>query len=45
VTVQKERAITIPEDISLKFVTLDELRDFTKRKIGIFSITDYADKP
>ena len=45
VTVQKEREITIPNEIILKFVTLDELRDFTKRKIGIFSITVYADKP
>jgi ubiquinone/menaquinone biosynthesis C-methylase UbiE len=45
VTVQKEREITIPNELMQSHLTLDELRDFKTRKIGIFSITVYADKP
>jgi len=45
VTVQKEREITIPNELMQSHLTLDELRDFKTRKIGIFSITVYVDKP
>ena len=45
ITIQKERVINIPNEIMIKYMTLDELRDFKKRDIGIVSITVYADKP
>lgn len=45
ITVQKEREINLPDDLYLQYITLDELRAFKKAKIGIYSITVYADKP
>lgn len=45
ITVQKEREISLPNDLYLQYITLDELRDFKKEKVGIYSITVYADKP
>lgn len=45
ITVQKEREITLPNELYLHYITLDELRDFKKAKVGIFSITVYAEKP
>lgn len=44
-TVQKEREITIPNEIMMKYMSLDELREYKKRGTGIYSITVYADKP
>jgi len=44
-TIQKEREIIIPDEIMLQYVSPDELADFKKQGIGIFSITVYADKP
>lgn len=44
ITIQKERVIEIPNDIMLKYMTLDELREFKNKKTGIVSITVYADK-
>jgi arsenite methyltransferase len=44
-TVQKEREIDIPNEIYLAYMTLDQLRDFKKNRIGIYSITVYAEKP
>ncbi len=44
ISVQKEREINIPNEIMLKYMTLNELREFKQRRIGIFSITVYADK-
>jgi arsenite methyltransferase len=45
ITVQKEREINLPNDLLLQYITLDQLREFKKEKIGIYSITVYADKP
>lgn len=45
ITVQKEREITIPNEIMIQYMSLDELRDFKKAGTGIYSITVYADKP
>ncbi|MFA6457291.1 MAG: arsenite methyltransferase [Bacteroidota bacterium] len=45
VTVQKEREISIPNEIMLKYMTLDELRQFKRSGTGIYSVTVYADKP
>ena len=45
ITVQKEREIHIPNELLLRYISLDELREFKKNHVGIFSITVYADKP
>ncbi|WP_192350724.1 arsenite methyltransferase [Algoriphagus sp. Y33] len=44
ITLQKEKPITIPEDILSKYLTAEEVSDFNKGKTGIFSITVYAEK-
>jgi arsenite methyltransferase len=43
--VQKERRIDVPNDILSRILSLEELREFKKNKVGIFSITVYAEKP
>ncbi|WP_341836118.1 arsenite methyltransferase [Chitinophaga pollutisoli] len=45
VTIQKEKVITIPEDILGKYLTADELATFKSEQAGILSITVYAEKP
>lgn len=45
VRVQKERVIKIPDDIYLKFITVDELRKFKESGVNLISINVYADKP
>ena len=45
VAAQKQREIIIPNELMMKYMTLDELREFKRRRVGIFSITVYADKP
>lgn len=45
VTIQKEKPITIPDDILSKYMNEDMIRDFNSSSIGIFSITVYAEKP
>jgi len=44
-TVQKERRITIPDEILLQFVDADELAKIKQTGLGIYSITVYAEKP
>ncbi len=45
VAIQKEREIDVPNEILLKHISLEELREFKRRRVGIFSITVYAVKP
>lgn len=45
IAIQKERKIDIPNDVLAKFLTIDQLREYKKSRIGIFSITVYAEKP
>lgn len=42
---QKEKTITIPDDILEKYLSSEEIADFNKGETGIFSITVYAEKP
>ena len=42
---QKEKTITIPDDILEKYLSKQEIADFKKGETGIFSITVYAEKP
>ena len=44
-TVQKEKAISVPDEILLNYLSRQELADFKETGAGIFSITVYAAKP
>ena len=44
-TIQKEKIITVPDDILIKYLTAEELNLYKESKVGIFSITVYAEKP
>ena len=45
ITIQKEKTISIPDDILTKYLSATELSEFKKGTTGIFSITVYAEKP
>ncbi len=44
-TVQKKKAITLPDEILLEYLTKDEIDLAREQGAGIYSITVYADKP
>ena len=44
-TIQKERKIEVPNEILARHLSLEQLRDFKRNQIGIFSVTVYAEKP
>ena len=43
--IQKEKVISIPDDIMLKYLNPDELKQYKESEAGIFSITVYSEKP
>ncbi len=45
VTIQKEKAIVIPDDILKNYLSQDEIYSFKTGDTGIFSITVFAQKP
>jgi arsenite methyltransferase len=45
VQIQKDRVIDVPNEILLRHMTLDQLREFKRNRVGIFSVTVYAEKP
>jgi arsenite methyltransferase len=45
ITIQKEKVITLPDDILIKYLDSTELEAIKTRQTGIFSITVYAEKP
>ncbi len=45
ITVQKEKAIVIPDDILSNYLDAEQLASFKNGTTGIFSITVYAQKP
>jgi len=45
ITLQKEKAITIPDDILSKYIPEGQISEFNKGETGIFSVTVYAEKP
>jgi arsenite methyltransferase len=45
ITVQKEKAILIPDDILKNYLDKSELAEFKAGNVGIFSVTVYAEKP
>lgn len=44
-SIQKEKAINVPDDILKNYLTERELSEFRSGNTGIFSITVYAEKP
>lgn len=44
-TLQKEKAIIVPDDILKQYLNEDELHQFKNGNTGIYSITVYAEKP
>lgn len=45
VKVQKEKRITLPDEILREYLTAGEVEEFKTGKTGIYSITVYAEKP
>lgn len=45
ITIQKEKAIVIPDDILKYYLSQDEIQSFKTGDTGIFSITVFAQKP
>jgi SAM-dependent methyltransferase len=45
ITVQKEKAILVPDDILAGYLTREEITAFRNSNTGIYSITVYAKKP
>jgi len=45
ISLQKEKAIVIPDDILKNYLSAAELQEFKNGSTGIFSITVYAEKP
>ncbi len=45
ITIQKEKAIVIPNDILVNYLNPEEAAQFGSRESGIFSITVYAERP
>jgi len=45
ITIQKEKTITIPNDILEKYLTAEQMDSFQNGNTGIFSITVFAEKP
>ncbi|MBK7967769.1 MAG: arsenite methyltransferase [Bacteroidetes bacterium] len=44
ITLQKEKPIIIPDQILADYLTQDEIADYKKSDVGIYSITVYAEK-
>ncbi|MBI4945473.1 MAG: arsenite methyltransferase [Bacteroidetes bacterium] len=43
--VQKEKLITLPDDILADYLTPQQIQDYKNSGVGIYSITVYAEKP
>ncbi len=45
ITLQKEKVITIPDDILSNYLSTEQVKEFKNSGTGIFSITVFAEKP
>ncbi len=45
ITLQKEKPITIPDDILSKYLSPEDMATFNNGNTGIYSVTVYAEKP
>ncbi len=44
ISIQKEKVITLPDDILSNYLNTEEIEEYNKSEIGIYSITVYAEK-
>ena len=44
ITVQKERGISLPDDVLQNYLSTDEIADYRQEDKGIYSVTVYAEK-
>jgi SAM-dependent methyltransferase len=44
IVVQKEKVVTVPDEILINYLNADEIRVFKESGVGVFSITVYAEK-
>lgn len=44
-TVQKDRKVDIPEELLRRYLNDAQLLEFTQQRVGIFSVTVFAEKP
>lgn len=44
ISIQKEKVITVPDDILSNYLSAEEIEEFNSSGVGIFSITVYAEK-
>lgn len=45
IKIQKEKVITLPDEILQEYLSQIELKEYKQGRVGIFSITVYAEKP
>jgi arsenite methyltransferase len=45
IKVQKEKAVTLPDEILSKYLSPAELSEYKQKEKGVFSVNVYADKP
>lgn len=45
IKIQKEKSITIPDEILLNYISAQEIEDYRKSGLGVLSVTVYAEKP
>lgn len=45
ITIQKEKTISIPDDILSNYLSAEQIASFRSSDIGIYSVTVYAEKP
>ena len=45
IIIQKQKTVSVPEEILLQFINTAELEQMKKENTGIFSLTVYAEKP
>ncbi len=45
ITLQKEKVITVPDDILSNYLSAEQIASFKQSGTGIFSVTVYAEKP
>lgn len=45
IEVQKEKKISVPEEILLKYISVEEAEQWKNSGVGIYSVTVYAEKP
>src|ERR1043166_338405 len=45
IKIQKEKRITLPDEILKEYLSAEQIKEFNSGKTGIFSVTVYAEKP